>query len=901
MTKEQKFYNALKDIFVGAKVEGESGYINLMRMKSRYYEKGVFPKLQEDVEEAVKPFPDFKEELFDKLYTFFHRYFSESGSIYFRYTPLHQNIYEKVYTDDKDVMLFYKTHMLYYVKSDRLFKSLEVEIPPESPLDKGGIKGGYKFFFDVSTLEHKKANEKRGTIYELKEVRKDDVIAFNVRYTEKGRTTKLDEIMKTLRKAKVIVDEDLIENAFRVFEKQSEVDYFINKNAKEFLREQFNIWLYQYVFSGESEWNEKRIKQLQALKDIAFKIIDFISQFENELVRIWNKPKFVLNSNYVITLDRIIKPSPLMGEDKGEGDGANWKLLERILNHPNFNEQVKEWKELGIVDNDFKKNKIIETDLTGRHLSKKYQHLPLDTKYFKDLELEILGLFNDLDNSLDGWLIKSENYQALNTILPKFKEKVQAIYIDPPYNTDASEIIYANNYKHSSWMTLLENRLYLAKQVLNDSGILCITIDHVELHRLRAIVEEVFGEGAILGLVCIKNNPSGRSTVKGFSIANEYAIFVGTTDEAAIGTVPRTDEQLAQYNETDKLGKFQWRNFMRSGGENDFREARPRLYYPLFVTNNLARIPKMEWDEEDYSWILKEQPKRGEEVVYPKPPNGIEYTWRLGIETLKNRIDDLRVRVSREGKRILEIKFRLQDEDEGVLPKTVWDNKLFNATAYGTSLLRQILGGSQLFSFPKSVYAVEECIRVCNTKQNDFVLDFFGGSGTTAHAVINLNREDGGNRKYILVEMGDYFNTVLLPRIKKIIFSDKWKDGKSLEGKGISHFIKYYSLEQYEDTLRKVKYEDSDLFDNPNQDPYNQYVFLKDLKLLEALEIDYKKNKVKVDLNRLYDGIDIPETLSNLLGKWIKKITPDYVEFEDGEKINLKDLDYKLIKPLIWW
>lgn len=173
MTKEQKFYNALKDIFVGAKVEGKS----------------------------------------------------ESGSIYFRYTPLHQNIYEKVYTDDKDVMLFYKTHMLYYVKSDRLFENLEVEIE------------GQKFFFDVSTLEHKKANEKRETIYELKEVRKDRVISFNVYYTEKGRTTKIDDTMKALKKQKVTVDEAVLEQVFRVFEKQSEVDYFINKNAKEFLRE----------------------------------------------------------------------------------------------------------------------------------------------------------------------------------------------------------------------------------------------------------------------------------------------------------------------------------------------------------------------------------------------------------------------------------------------------------------------------------------------------------------------------------------------------------------------------------------------------------------------------------------------------------------------------------------
>lgn len=168
MTKEQKFYNALKDIFVGEKVEGESGYINLMRIKSRYFEKGVFSKLKEDIEEALKPFPEFKEELFDKLYTFFQRYFSESGSIYFRYTPIHQNVYKKVYTDDKDVILFWKTHMLYYVKTDRLFKNLEVEID------------GYKFFFDVSALEHKKAFEKKGIIYEIKEKRNDGVIVFNV-------------------------------------------------------------------------------------------------------------------------------------------------------------------------------------------------------------------------------------------------------------------------------------------------------------------------------------------------------------------------------------------------------------------------------------------------------------------------------------------------------------------------------------------------------------------------------------------------------------------------------------------------------------------------------------------------------------------------------------------------
>jgi len=119
--------------------------------------------------------------------------------------------------------------------------------------------------------------------------------------------------------------------------------------------------------------------------------------------------------------------------------------------------------------------------------------------------------------------------------------------------------------------------------------------------------------------------------------------------------------------------------------------------------------------------------------------------------------------------------------------------------------------------------------------------------------------------------------------------------------KGVSHFCKYYSLEQYEDALRRVKYEDADLFSDPNKDPYHQYVFLRDLKMLEALEVDTKKNTVKVDPDRLYDDIDVAETLSNLTGKWTKRITADSVEFEAGEVVDTKNLDWRRIKPLIWW
>jgi adenine-specific DNA-methyltransferase len=215
------------------------------------------------------------------------------------------------------------------------------------------------------------------------------------------------------------------------------------------------------------------------------------------------------------------------------------------------------------------------------------------------------------------------------------------------------------------------------------------------------------------------------------------------------------------------------------------------------------------------------------------------------------------------------------------------------------------------FPYCHAVSLYQELIGAASHLPDDIILDFFAGSGTTAHAVMNLNREDastgsaqdGGRRKYILVEMADYFDDVLLPRVKKVAFSSEWKDGVAQEdGQGMSHFVKYYELEQYEEVLRKAQYvEDAAPFANPYQDPYQQYVFLPDLKMLHALELDPDENRVEVDLSVLYNDIDLAETLANLRGKWIARITPAYVEFEDGERIDLQDLDWELIKPLIWW
>ena len=188
-------------------------------------------------------------------------------------------------------------------------------------------------------------------------------------------------------------------------------------------------------------------------------------------------------------------------------------------------------------------------------------------------------------------------------------------------------------------------------------------------------------------------------------------------------------------------------------------------------------------------------------------------------------------------------------------------------------------------------------------------MDYFGGSGTTAEGVIRQNKEDGGTRKYIVCELGDHFNTVVIPRIKKICFSDNWKKGKAQNGKGTSQFFKYYRLEQYEETLRRMEYNNSSpatLFDSTK--PFENYVFFADKKFSEIIKAN--KENLEIELDNIFKNIDLPETISNLLGFDIKSISSDFVTLSNNKKypINLDNLSIEekenlitLLKPLIWW
>jgi len=805
VTKEQRFFDALRDVFVGAKVDGESGFINLMAIKSRYYTEGVFPRLKEDIAAALQPFPEFREELFERLYDFFHRYFSESGSIYFRHTALHQSVYEKVYTDDRDVVLFWKTHMLYYVKTDRLFRSMEVEVE------------GRRFWFDASKLEHKKANEKREVVYAFRERRDDGVLVFDTAYSERGTKTRTEDALRAIKKAGSDVGEELLSRAFRVFEKQSEVDYFINKDARAFLEEQFDLWMYQYLFKGVTQWTDRRIRQLQALKDIAFKIIAFIAQFEDELVRIWNKPKFALNSRYVITLDRIVAQE------------GGWDVLRRLLAHSGIAAQVAEWTALGMAPEGVSADAVFVEDLTGLHLVERWEHLPVDTSYFKDLELDILGLFDHLDDALDGRLIKSENYQALRTLEQKLRGQVQCIYIDPPFNT-GTDFAFLDQYQDATWLSVMEDRLRVAHGLLQDSGTLWLHLDWNADHRGRELLDRRFGRDAFVNEIVWRIGwVSGFKTQAQGCVRNHDTIYL----------------------------------YAKTAGAYYFDKPAARIPYRAFATESISH---------ELAGIMRAW------NVAPQSVASTKVTLRLGDGTV--------------------VKLGLDGHDGGYWMEDTWNcneyeelhsNKIKrNAKEYTPN-------GSSVTQKPEQLLG-----RIVNltSRVGDIVCDFFAGTGTSLATAHKLHR------RWIGVEQGSQFETDVLYRMKHVLAGQSVREpvgiSQALGWRG-GGFFKYYSLEQYEDTLRKARYKDGDLFDEPAVGPYEAYVFLPDLKMLEALEIQAETDSVKVDLSRLYEGIDVPETLSNLTGKRIRRIGRDTVEFEDGTVVDLNNLGWRLVKPLIWW
>ena len=264
-------------------------------------------------------------------------------------------------------------------------------------------------------------------------------------------------------------------------------------------------------------------------------------------------------------------------------------------------------------------------------------------------------------------------------------------------------------------------------------------------------------------------------------------------------------EENAQYKEEDEKGMFYWDRLRRRGG-NSRPKDRPKQWYPIYRKELSLRVPNMEWSDTENKWIVLDELREGEVEEWPIDPQGERRIWRTNSDGAIDGISSGEIKAFfKNGKFEIYKKTRIP---EGKKPKTLWHDSKYSATSYGTKLLIDIFGKESRFSYPKSIHLVKDCAFYWSNP-NSRVLDYFAGSGTTAHAVISLNREDDGKRKYTLVEMGAYFDYTTLPRVKKVVYAPDWKNGKPQQrDKGISQIIKYMRLESYEDALSNIELSD---------------------------------------------------------------------------------------------
>ncbi|MFO0857235.1 MAG: DNA methyltransferase [Phycisphaerales bacterium] len=779
--------------------------------QSKKYQE-LAAKLEEARKGGLRDAGSLEQEVFSDLYNFFSRYYDEGDFLSLR--RYKAGVYAVPY-EGEEVYLHWANKDQYYIKTSEYLRDYAFKLSD-------GRRVHFKLVEATTETENKKeqAGQERRFVLDvdepMEEVGGELLIRFHYKSSagEKKKQSELNtKAVQTVLGSKKYSawttalsrleptasnpNRTLLEKHLLSYTARNTFDYFIHKDLGRFLRRELDFFIKNEVMhlddieSDTAPRVEQYLSKIKALRAIAGKVIEFLEQLERFQKRLWLKKKFIVETHYCVTLDRV--PAILYADiAKNVAQREEWVRLFGIdqiastLHEPGYS-----------------------TPLSVEFL-KAHPSLSIDTSLFDKAFVDrLLASAPDIDALAGSTLIGSDNFHALRLLAGRWSHRIDAVYIDPPYNTAASEIAYKNDYKHSSWMAFLDDRLEVMRSLLKPSGFLCVTIDDFEVHRLRHLLEASFGSENLLAVAAIRNNPQGRSTLTGVRITHEYALFFGASQEAtSLGRLERSEDLLARYDERDEKGEaFAWDNFRKTGTDSQ-RADRPKQYFPLFLKGNAIRVPEMEWDAESEEWRVLEKPKSGEKELWPLDDSGTPRVWKWGVErTLENlahfRLDNA------DGNP--QIKFRHYVDMSGRLPSTWWDEARYAAGSHGTNLLTSMFGTGRVFSFPKSLYAVVDCLKVCRADPSAMVLDFFGGSGTTAHAVLELNDSDKGNRRYTLVESAEYFDGVLRDRVRKAVYCPTWRDGKPVtSGKGRSHGFKYVRVESYEDALLNVSLSRSD-------------------------------------------------------------------------------------------
>ena len=824
---------------------------------------------------------DAEADVYNHLANFFGRYYSEGDFIsQRRYSSGGRSAYLIPYNGE-EVKLHWANADQYYIKTTANYAAYDFRI--------GSSKAARRVRFEIAAADNEKDNikeadgrQRRFLLAPGQGAVEADGIELIVRFehrpltdnekkkwpgnggAQQGRLndTAVESILRSvgpdwqvLLAARIPTDADpkrtLLSKHVDRYTAKNSFDYFIHKDLGGFLRRELDLFLNTEILNlddlerGDAARLDRALARVRATRHVGHKIIAFLAQLEDFQKGLWLKKKFVLETNWCVTLDRV--PETLYPEIAANAA------------------QCREWVELFAADQI--KGNLINGNTAWSEpplvdFLKANPYLVVDTRHFdRDFTDRLLAALSDaetLDEQMNGLLVHGENFQALNLLQARYREQIKCIYIDPPYNSNTTQILYKNSYRHSSWICLMDDRLKLSRQLSTFDGSHIVAIDENEQEVLGRLLSTLFPDHTKICVAVVHNKKGIQGAF--FSYNHDYAFFCLPPGLRESNGTPVPEEDW----EFDNLRKW--------GRESERSTAR-NCFYPIVVRDNeISGFGDVCPDDfhPDSSNVIRDDSV----LVYPVDSQGVERKWRYARGSVEKIKHLLRVKVIRHSG---EVQIEKSRPERTI--KTVWDDPRYIAGDYGTRWLTKLGLKVEQDLYPKSIHTVMDSIfAVCD--ENATVLDYFAGSGTTGHAVINLNREHGGRRRYVLVEMGQHFDAVILPRMKKVVYSSDWKDGRPVSRDGVSQLFKCVRLESYEDSMDSL--EATLLSDEQERFLADNPALAEDYRLRYGLSVEMSgsacllgkdfKDPFAYELSVVRDGVrrkiqvDLPETFNWLIG-----------------------------------
>lgn len=752
------------------------------------------PKVQE-LRERLKTSGDVEavaDEVYSHLLTFFSRYYQEGDFLGLHRSTVHGREKYMIPYNGEEVKLVWANMDQYYIKSSELLRDYTFLIKKsdwlaaQAELPLGDLPEQVCVHFKLvegdTEKDNRKASGKTTRAFALADPvceEKGGALYINFSYREHAAERNLqgklnNDTVKTLADAlpgvwrTLLLAADpthqpkdkkdartVLQKHLRAYTARHQFDYFIHKDLGGFLRRELDFYLKNEVMhlddieNAGSSKAEEYLSKLRAIRRCATPVIRMLAQLEDFQKKLWLKKKFVVETRYCLTLDRV--PEELYPEICK--NDAQWQ----------------EWEELYTIS-ELKPKRTPE-------FMKANPYMMVDTGWFgREFVTQLQNSIENLDAEIDGTCIQSENHSGIQLLDERSNSHLKCIFIDPPYNTGNDGFMYRDSLRHSSWLSFATERINSAVRLLRQDGVLFCSIDDNQYDTLSTALSQQSGLSGLLTPFIWKRKAGGGDDSEHIASEHEYIVCLAKNPTEAL------------------LGKIEHESAAMTAKYNKSENGR-RYYLERLDKTSLTYSEEMDFEIEcpDGSSIKPPQPN-------PDSPSTIWRWSKKKVATSPGNLIFERDKKTKEWR----VYTKTWESLDGVTPRSLLVENHHGRNRDGTQEIAHLLGPNA-FNNPKPIRLLSHVLSIGAFSNDAHVLDFFAGSGTTGHAVINLNREDKGDRKYILVEMGDHFDTVLVPRLKKVVYSTDWKDGKPQKrDTGISHAFKILRLESYEDTLNNL-------------------------------------------------------------------------------------------------